>query len=79
MYNDQIQYHEYVNHEWLEEKLKKCKFKCNNCDKHMEIYIDDATVKSNITIDRVNSKLPHFISNCQILCHSCNSAKGNRY
>jgi 5-methylcytosine-specific restriction endonuclease McrA len=79
MYNDQIQYHEYVNHEWLEKKLKKCKFKCNNCDKHMEIYIDDATVKSNITIDRVNSKLPHIISNCQLLCHSCNSAKGNRY
>ena len=43
------------------------------------MHINNGSVNSNLTVDRIDSSIAHFISNCQLLCHSCNSAKGNRY
>jgi len=70
---------EYVDEPWLNEKLKGCKNICQQCNKFMEIEIDyDGNVSSNITVDRIDSKLPHYKHNCQILCLSCNQSKSNR-
>jgi hypothetical protein len=71
---------DYINEQWITEKVNDCKLYCCYCKKHMELYIDeDGNVQSNITVDRLNNKLAHIKSNCQITCLKCNLTKGNRY
>ena len=35
----------------------------------------DNTVKSNLTIDRIDNKIAHIKSNCKICCFMCNVSK----
>ena len=79
LYNGYVKLMEYVNEDWIFNKIVQCKNKCNKCRKQMEIVIDDGDVYSNLTVDRIDNNLSHFKNNCQLLCHSCNSSKGNRY
>ena len=79
MNNETLKFKEYVNEDWLQFKIKDCKNKCNNCKKKFDMHINNGSVNSNLTVDRIDSSIAHFITNCQLLCHSCNSSKGNRY
>ena len=70
---------EFITADWIAEEITKKGLICKGCNKGMEIYIDEnSNVKSNLTVDRINSKLSHVKSNCQLMCHSCNSSKNNR-
>ena len=75
-YNDE----DFVNHDWIVDKMEKSKMICLGCNKYLEINLDENNdVISNITIDRIDNKLPHIQKNCQILCHHCNVSKSNRF
>ena len=80
LYNEK----DYITEKWLMNKFDEPDSTiCKCCGRQMYLYIDNNedsfdNVKSNITVDRINSLLPHIKSNCQILCSSCNSSKGNR-
>ena len=70
---------EYVNHDWLIEKIDKSNMICSGCQKYLEINLDENNdVESNITIDRIDNTKAHIQKNCQILCFTCNITKGNR-
>lgn len=71
---------DYINEEWINNKIEECNYICMYCKKHMELYIDEySNVKSNITVDRINNNLSHIKLNSQICCLNCNRIKGNRY
>ena len=67
---------DYIDEEFIFTQQKKMNNKCSYCLKDLEIFIDnDNTVKSNLTIDRIDNKLAHIKSNCKICCHHCNVSK----
>lgn len=71
----------FVTAEWINEEYGKLKIKqCSCCKSPYEVFVDqDGTVKSNLTVDRIDSNLPHLKTNCRLLCKTCNSVKANRY
>ncbi|MBS1736426.1 MAG: hypothetical protein JSS98_07425 [Bacteroidetes bacterium] len=71
----------FVTAEWIKEEYAKLQQKqCACCKSPYEIYVDeDGTVKSNLTVDRIDSNLAHLKTNCRLLCRTCNSVKANRY
>jgi len=69
---------EYINHDWIIRKLRE-KNDCPYC--HCTLYTilhDSNQIDSNISIDRIDSNLPHNMNNCQLTCSYCNMSKGNR-
>ena len=69
----------YITVEWIHDEIDKLKH-CPFCKKHYELYLNEYNnVISNITVDRIDNKQGHIISNCQLCCHHCNITKGNRY
>ena len=67
---------DYIDENFIFQQQKKTNNKCSYCLKDLEIFIDnDNIVKSDLTIDRVDNKLPHIKSNCKICCHHCNVSK----
>lgn len=71
---------EFINDDWICEKVNNCRNYCQFCKKHMELRIDDnGNVISNITVDRIDNSKAHTKDNSQICCLKCNRIKGNRY
>jgi hypothetical protein len=67
---------EYIDEEFIFSQQKKTNNKCSYCLKDLELFIDnDNTVKTNLTIDRVDNKLAHLKNNCKICCLICNVSK----
>jgi hypothetical protein len=58
----------YVNLKWVLDGLKNSK--CKYCLLDFNI-----TEKNSVSIDRINNALGHTISNCQLICRSCNNGK----
>jgi hypothetical protein len=72
---------DFIDADWINEEYYKLQVKCCSCCKSpYEMEVDpDAKVKSNLTVDRIDSKKAHTKDNCRLLCKQCNSTKGNRY
>ena len=70
---------DFVTEKWIQSKIEECNNQCKFCKKYMEIYITDATVHSNITVDRIDNSKAHTIKNSQICCLNCNLRKGARF
>ena len=67
---------DYIDEEFIFQQQKKTNNKCSYCLKDLEIFIDNEnSVKSNLTIDRIDNKLAHIKSNCKICCFMCNVSK----
>ena len=64
-----IDFNKYIDVEWVELEFRRMKFKCCYCE---------CDVSEHWTIDRINSKLPHYKSNCCLSCVSCNCGKKDR-
>ena len=68
----------YIKEGWFQQKIRAhtaCK-----CGKVFEAtYIPEtASVKSNLTANRIDNRLAHFIQNIQAMCLECNRRLGNR-
>lgn len=72
---------EYIDAKWIgEQKNKLSKQCCSVCFCNYEITLDENNiVRSNITVDRIDSAIAHKKSNCSLLCKTCNVTKSNRY
>ena len=67
---------DYIDEDFIFNQIKKTNNKCSYCKKDLELFIDNENnVKSDLTIDRINNKLPHIKSNCKICCLICNVNK----
>jgi hypothetical protein len=61
---------DYVNVKWLENCVGKC---CGGCGCNLTLDIDDNYyVESDITAQRLDNSLPHYISNIIPMCKNCN-------
>jgi hypothetical protein len=52
--------------------LKKTNNKCSYCLKDLEFIDNDNTVKSDLTIDRIDNRFSHIKTNCKLSCLICN-------
>jgi hypothetical protein len=68
---------EYITGEWIMKQAEQhCHNRCPTCSAPFEIEIlePEYSLKSNITVDRINNTLAHIKSNCTISL-SCNVTK----
>jgi hypothetical protein len=56
-----------LNSYWVWEELKRCKYTCNKCHKHLDAVGNDAW-----SINRIDNHLGHLTMNCEIICRICN-------
>ena len=62
---------DYVDIDWIKLQYRNHKT-CPLCKCLFETRITaDNTVISNITVDRINNKLPHIRQNCRLTCLNC--------
>lgn len=59
--------------EWVLQQYHSAAGKCAYCNCHMGCEGD-----CMMTVDRVNSSLPHDMENCVVACLQCNRAKGDK-
>jgi len=61
---------EFVNVKWLESCINKC---CSGCGCHFSLDFDeDFRVESDITAQKLDNSLPHYINNIIPMCINCN-------
>ena len=60
----------YVNVEWLRKCIGSC---CGGCGNHLTLeLIDDTMISSDITAQRLDNSLPHYLDNIEPMCVICN-------
>ena len=52
--------------------------RCEHCNDQYYFTIDEGNVYSNITLDRIDSKISHSKDNCRLLCNNCNRSRSNK-
>jgi len=72
-----IDHQNYIDLDWFMNRLKYGFQHCSCCNTAYYLHIDNGTIKSNITSDRIDCSLSHTVANCQFLCTECNRAKSN--
>jgi len=70
-----IENDEYIDLDWFKHCMSKQKSKCIRCFETVELESNNDDL---LTIDRINSKIPHLKNNCCIMCLSCNRNKSNK-
>lgn len=74
--NRKIDNNIYVNSSWILDECEKCKYTCKYCSSGLQINInEDSNVESNITVNRLDNKIAHHQSNCEICCFHCNVSR----
>jgi hypothetical protein len=69
----------YIDYEWMMNKLVKSDYKCYYCKCCFEFNINkEDKITSNLSFDRVDSKKSHIKSNCVVACVLCNTSKSNK-
>ena len=68
--------HDYVTVEWLSSCFSHCCSSCG-CTFSYEINEDNGVVTSNLTANRIDCSLPHYLNNVIPLCPSCNASLSN--
>ena len=66
---------EYVTAEWIRTTKKDQKNECCICKCPLELCLNDGTVTSNVTVDRINNKFAHTKTNCKLSCIKCNTSR----
>lgn len=66
---------DYVNAEWIKEMHSEQNFQCCLCNIPFEITLDNGSVSSNLTVDRLNNNFAHIKSNCRLTCIKCNCSR----
>lgn len=68
---------DYVDYNWVSKKFKE-RNTCSLCNVPFETEIKNCSVKSNISIDRIDNKKPHNKNNCRLICRECNKKSSNK-
>lgn len=68
----------YITRDWFRSKIRGNTF-CK-CGAVFEVVYmpETASVKSNLTANRIDNRLSHFIQNIQAMCLDCNRRLGDR-
>lgn len=67
--------HEYVDTEWIKRQLKSCMYNCKLCKISLKLVEWKPDDNSQFSIDRLNNRIAHIKSNCQVICLGCNRKK----
>ena len=71
---------EYITADWISNMYESLTIEsCVVCHQPYQTYIENGKVKSNLTVDRIESSTPHTATNCRLCCINCNVTKANRY
>jgi hypothetical protein len=65
----------YVNSDWIRKTRQAQNNECCICKRPLELCLNDGTVTSNVTVDRINNKLAHIKSKCKLSCIKCNCSR----
>jgi len=68
---------DYINTAFLFHLQTKQQNKCYYCWSELS-WMERRTAKNGLTVERINSTLPHIRSNCVLACKSCNSSRFTR-
>ena len=67
---------DFITESWINKQIELHGTYCKFCKTNMELYVtEENRVESNVTVDRVDNKLAHVQSNCQLCCLKCNVTK----
>ena len=69
---------EYITMDDFTQLYIECKQKCPDCDTPLERSIENGSVISNISIDRLDNSLAHVKKNCRMCCITCNCKKSDK-
>ena len=58
----------YVDYEWFVEHPDRC----HHCGENFYYELNNGTVESNVSIDRINNTQSHTVGNCVLSCIRCN-------
>ncbi len=61
----------YVDYEWFVEHPDRC----HHCGENFYYELNNGTVESNVSIDRINNTQSHTVGNCVLSCIHCNVSK----
>lgn len=69
----------FVNTFWFQRTIESGK-QCGKCGKLFEVKIDPNTrvVRSNLTANRTDNRIPHLLKNIHAMCVECNRGLSNR-
>jgi hypothetical protein len=65
----------YITPEWIKQTCSDQNNQCCICNVPFEISLDNGNVKCNVTVDRIDNKLPHLKTNCKLSCIKCNCSR----
>lgn len=71
LYNEE----DYITIEFIKDLLIKCNNCCCLCSKQLKLTNYEYKDAEQFSIDRLDNKMPHIKSNCQITCWNCNFKK----
>jgi hypothetical protein len=74
-YNRHYNEDDYITIEYAKEMLIKCNNKCSLCNIELKLTNFEFQDKQQFSIDRIDNKLAHIKTNCQITCCHCNHKK----
>jgi hypothetical protein len=66
---------DYVTSDWIRTTRQAQKNECCICKCPLELCLNDGTVTSNVTVDRIMNDLAHIQSNCKLSCIKCNCSR----
>jgi hypothetical protein len=59
---------DYITDDWILQEHRKTP-RCSKCNAYMSF---EKNSSSKLTVDRIDNNLAHIVSNCRLLCKSCN-------
>ena len=70
---------EFITEKWIQQQFEEHDgLICKYCKQEMKLEVNEFNkVVSDVTVDRIDSKLPHIKSNCTMSCLSCNIRKNS--
>jgi hypothetical protein len=74
-HNRQYKEEDYINSEWIKERLIKCSNRCEICQHELKLAGYEFRDPKQWSVDRIDNKIAHIMSNCHITCWNCNKFK----
>ena len=66
---------DYVTVDWIRETKIEQKNECAICKFALELCLNNGSVTSNVTVDRIDNRFGHIKNNCKLTCLFCNCSR----